>query len=225
MSDLEYYKQVLGEELGIVFSHTLIDWTKAKTLRERYDKLFNADQRLVELMNKADLGFFASVQVAYWESCTMAICRLSDPATQGRPPAVKKNISVFALAELGRTAEQKDQFSALLKNVTDECAPHRDWRNLRYAHQDYDSRFGPVEPLKPVELEKMDRALQSIYSVLAYIHQEWFSSFLGESIIQPALDIQFLIYDAIKYRDIRIEEAKKDFQKALNWYPDWLYRK
>jgi hypothetical protein len=223
-TDLNHYQNVIGKDFGAVLYYTLAEWTQAEGMKLRYENLFMGDVRKRELMNKCDAGFFGSVQIAYWQFCTLAICRLSDPQEQGRPRKPKKNITVFAMSDLAKTDRQKHRFEELLAVVKTECAPHRDWRNQRYAHYDYNVRFGNVEPLKPTDLDHLERALHSIYAVLAYVHEEWFDTHLAETVISPASNIQYLIHDAVTYQEIRLKEAKIDFTKALNWYPDWLYK-
>ena len=71
----------------------------------------------------------------------------------------------------------------------------RMWRNKQISHTDFKYALAKeVEPLEPSTLEKMHTAVQSIFNVLAFIHNVKFGGQLHNGVIYRPISNSF-IYD------------------------------
>ena len=159
---LDYYKKNMGEEFGTVFYKLDNVWTYALIKSQEYRVLFSNWDNL-ELINAIGGRFFASIQDVLYDDILLQLTRITDKTQI----AGRKNLTIQMLPDYCDDEELSRKVTKLVKqavNVTDFA---RDWRNRRIAHMDYVHHMDSESyPLKPASLEKVQKALDAIHTVL-----------------------------------------------------------
>jgi hypothetical protein len=208
---LERYKEILGEEFGILFYtlHNEYTWLVAKW--QQFQMLYETNPERIEIMNKTAPFFFRVVQFTIWESIVLQIARLIDP-----PQSVgKNNLTIKRLPIYIDNEPKKKALELLIEIAESSTSFARDWRNRHIAHRDLNLATNiPVTKLAEANKQITESALKSLSDVLGFIHREYFNTqFLYElgSYLGDAESVLVLLRDgweADQQRRDRINSGK-----------------
>ncbi|WP_382326980.1 hypothetical protein ACFJGX_20955 [Hydrogenophaga sp. UC242_50] len=164
---------VMGEELGSIYSQLWQELAWLYRAWAEYVTLFGTKESRVVLLNEAAPALTRLMQDTLWESVILHIARLTDPAKS----MGKTNLSIRALEEATRDDVLKASVSGAVADALEASDFCRDWRNRRLAHRDLDlalKRGG--EPLKSASRLQMHTALGSLSRVLNVLSLHYLDS-------------------------------------------------
>lgn len=155
--------QVLGEELGEVYSAL---WQELARLHQKwlqYVTLFGTSPNRIELLNEVAPRITYAIQKALWLDIVLHIARLADPAETGRGAGMKKNLSFDRLKNILKNSSDAKKIQHHTNNVNACSAFARDWRHRSYAHRDLEIATGKnCEPLKSASRTQVKAALTTM---------------------------------------------------------------
>ena len=128
------------------------DWKMFRYLFADHPDHFN-------IFNEIDPKFFLKVQSLFNERICMFLCRLGDPAKQGR----NTNLTLESLLDISAEtdASVKTSLEPLLKDFRASTKKFRELRNKYYGHYDRESELGTTRALfSRSEVETALRALR-----------------------------------------------------------------
>ena len=170
---------VVGDEYYKLYSY----WVDARFQLEEYKKLFG-DRVTVEMLNAVGAQFFGNIQQIMLDNLILHITRLTDSPKTGS----YRNLSIESLQiriendanirnpQRFRDSESRTELSQLVKDAQDTADFARLHRNKRLAHLDRDTIMGykSAEPLSPIDFNELERALDSIFEVVRFVHSKMY---------------------------------------------------
>jgi hypothetical protein len=132
-------------------------------------ELFGTGQERVEVLNWSAPYFFELVHDIFFEATLLRICRLTDPAKQGK----KDNVSINLLPPI---IDQK--IAGIVKDriaeIKLESVFARDWRNRHIAHHDFALTFDEAaEPLARVTRKMVDSTIGKLNTLLNVVEEHY----------------------------------------------------
>ena len=97
-------------------------------LYAQFRQLFGASKGRVDLLNEMASGFFWFVHRAFLREIVLSLCRLTDPATQGK----YENVSICQLLKIAEgecDSECMDTLSERIQGIVHQCDRFRKWRD------------------------------------------------------------------------------------------------
>ena len=216
----EEFRNLLGEEFGDAYYHTLNEWCDIWLTWKQFENLFGHGPERVDLMNKAGASFFHRVDRLFFEAVVLAVCRLSDPIKTGN----KANLTVLLFQKFMDTDERRHQMEALLGSVAATTGFARDWRNRRISHNDFDLKTGIAEPLEQATRDLVSGAIGALHEVLAYVRLEFMgANLLNEVLDNPNNEMVMLdrLYLGVASNDQELEELRNGIFHSRE-RPPWL---
>ena len=150
--------QLMGVELGEVYSELWQELWQVHKLWFEYLELFGPNDKRIQLLNDTTPRFFSMIQRLMQEEVILHIARVTDNVTT----ISKKNLTFKALPELVPEELKVDVEQAVTEAVdrSDFC---RDWRHRRLAHRDLaHSLDGSASPLNTATREGISAAINSM---------------------------------------------------------------
>jgi len=140
---------------------------------QQYRDLY-ADAGTIEVLNRTAGLFFKIVQDELWDSMLLGICRMLDPAEQGRGKGLRTNLTLYSLPPLIDDAALKEAVTTACedaKNLAEFAKNHRD---KRIAHQDhgYATNRQSVE-LGGISRRDVENTLEALRKVLRLVEAHY----------------------------------------------------
>lgn len=162
------------------YENVTIALSRARLIYDEFCTLFQSDENLDLLRSGAD-KFFALVFEELQESILVKLCKLTDPASQGRN---RKNLTAqhFLLLDEVKSNPSYPKIESIYNN---EIIPARDkvetYRNKYMVHSDY-STLMSLDGNKPAfsDIKELLESLQNFFGLIS-------SSCLGETHIWGGL--------------------------------------
>ena len=157
----------MGEVLGKQYTALFHEVAILHIYWSEFLELFDANEKRIDLLNRAAPGFFRMLQGQQFETNMSHLARLTDTPETGS----KQNLTVRSLPDLVSDQHVKGQLIALVKEVKEKTKFCKDWRNKRFAHSDLllatqDVKAIPLEAPKKEKFAEALRALSDILNVL-----------------------------------------------------------
>lgn len=203
---------VLGQSYGLTFFHCRQLLWEVSGNWDRYETLYGSAER-VEILNECSGHFWATIQSMLHEHVLLGLCRLTDPAQQGR----FRNMSVRRLAEIDPTPD-KHELLRRVERAVELTAFARSWRDKKIAHNDFDQVSGTNETIDPSTGLKISGAIVAIHNVLKWVLGRYFDGDmflvdLGDS------DANQVIFDLARAKQLkaqdRIDLEQKRYDRLL----------
>jgi hypothetical protein len=168
----QQHLQLLGPELGPVYTGLCLDLRGAYVNWQLYQELFMQSSARLQLLNDTAAQFFWLVEENLRESTLLAIARLTDPpVSRGKHSLSLRRLPSLVDPALSRTLRSSIRVASSL------CAPIEDWRNRLLAHRDLDLALSRnVRPLPPLERRDIGDALEACADVLNLIERHYFDA-------------------------------------------------
>lgn len=174
----------LGEEAGELY-HLLwrdVAWLNLKWSEAR--GLFASGSGRIDLMNRTAPEFFADLERLVWLDIALHLCRITDPAANGKN---QRNVSLRAL-ESRLPTESRAAMALRLHAVDSATTFARTWRNKFYAHSDLDvATKRNATPLEGGSLEKVNGAIRAIVEAVNWVELRFGLGPIAYEMQQPAL--------------------------------------
>jgi len=210
---LQRDQEVLGRGYGKAFRHSCDQLWNTTSNWDRYEALFGSKER-VSLLNESSGLFWATIQGMLHEHVLLGLCRLTDPAVQGR----FRNLSVQSLFDRDPT-DDKQGLSERVANAVEATRFARSWRDKRIAHSDWDQATGSVVAIEPSTGAKISAAILAIHNVLRWIQGRYFDGDMSIPDLGDA-DANLVLADLARARTMRREERAdfeaKRYERLLN---------
>jgi AbiU2 len=133
---------------------------------EFYLELFGKRENAVLLADLTRASFYVLSELL-GDGITMAICRLEDPAQQGK----YKNLTIHALKE---KCSDIPEINDLCDRLHAACEPFRRHRDKRIGHSDLDTTIDPIRhPLPGINQPQVEAALCAIEQILKAVHARY----------------------------------------------------
>lgn len=134
---------------------------------QQYRQLYGQDDGTIDVLNRTAGLFFKIVQDELWDSVLLRVCRMTDPAAQGK----NKNLTIWSLHSLITDATFKAEVEKQCQAADDAAEFARSHRNKRIAHQDHGyTTNSPANPLSPVSRDRVEEMLKALRGVMNLIH-------------------------------------------------------
>ena len=121
----------MGAELGEHFFLIKQELFYLYTQWNEYVEAFGTNEKRIDLLNSAAVGFAKSFQDALWSQVLLGLTCLTDPPRMGK----KDNLTVALIPNL-LEHELKESVSHLVDVSKESTKFARDWRNRDLAHRD-----------------------------------------------------------------------------------------
>ena len=138
---LEFYKKLMGEDLGPVFRHCRQRLLSLTIVWDQFETLFGNQER-VDLMNEAGGSLAFNIYWQFLEGVTLGITRLLDPAQQKK----FRNLSLYRLVDLC-PQDISEAVRVQLEAINSSSQNFRLLRDKVIAHSDIDHVTGVKQPL------------------------------------------------------------------------------
>lgn len=222
---LEQRKALYGDQLGETFHYLLNEWCSLWITYKQYINLFGVNKQRVDLINSSAGSFFYNVERIYWQSCVLAVCRLTDPVKS----MGKDNLTINRLPALVPTSfEKMDELTMLVNEAVHTASFHRERRNKTIGHSDFMVATGRATFENQATRKKMQDAIFSIHKPLQQISLEIGDTDTRPHVIDSHLNEISLLYDlyvakreAKNYQKKCMDLAIKNGVK-IDAYPSWL---
>ena len=163
----------MGQELGPAFALLSRQLVELHFVWQQYRQLYADTPDTVDLLNRTAGLFFRIVQGQLWDSVLLGICRITDPAKQGK----NKNLTVWSLHDLITDAGLQVEVHKCCQAAYDASELARSHRNKRIAHQDHDYRMNPTaNPLSTVTRDAIEEMLKALRTGMNRIENHYMSS-------------------------------------------------
>jgi hypothetical protein len=159
---------VLGGGYGTAFYHFRQHLWQVSSQWDRYEALYGSHERVI-ILNEISGSFWAALQGLLHEHVLLGLCRLTDPATQGK----FKNLSVASLLQLDPT-EDKEDLKDRVATAVQATAFARTWRDKRIAHNDMGHVTGELNEIEASTGLKVAAAHIAIHDVMRWVLGRYF---------------------------------------------------
>jgi hypothetical protein len=198
----------LGEYFGSLFNS--VSWLNSQW--DDYRTLFRTSPATVQLMNDTAGAFFYGLSEMYWEVLVLHICRLTDPAEQGK----HKNLTVQTLADV-MPGTRDVTFKRSVETAVRECVAKtefaRTWRDKKFAHTDRPLPGGKrATPLPAVDEQSVQQAIDAINKAMNVFEMHYLGGEVGYGLsLQDAGGVMGLTHYLKKGLDAqRDEDAERE---------------
>jgi hypothetical protein len=172
----------LGTDLGAALHELQHDLAWLHLKWQQHRELYGTKPERIEILNSAAPAFFRIVEDTLWDDTLLHICRLTDPAGQGR----RQRLSITRLPPLMGDPDARDELERLVREAVSAAAFARDWRNRRIAHRDLAHAMDPkAEPLAAASRRAVELALLALRQVLNFVNEKLRKS--SSSSISPTI--------------------------------------
>ena len=229
---LEEYKAKYGLELGEVVYLLRNDHADLRLTYKQYRMLFGTNKERVDLLNRHGGSFFFNVERQFWNSCLLSLCRMTDPAKQGK----KENLTLFSLEEHIEDKMLSSEVASLVLQAKKASEFARERRNKRIGHSDFEVRTERKKIASTASRNKMKLAIDAAHKPLALIAHR-----LGDTDLRPTvidsipneISLLYSLFAADYGEEVLNEKRRKRWMNAKptdkligNYpYPDWLNSK
>lgn len=204
-TDAEAVWRALWEE--VVLAHS--QWQALKLL-------FATSETTVQLLNRSAGNFFWTVQQTLYRDVYVGLCRVTDPAQQGR----NQNLTLERLLADPRVAHDEAFISDLrakIEHTSRACEPLRLHRNKLLAHLDLPTRLNRANSLPNPTFGEVEGVLERVADIMnAYdgrIHGS--TTFFNDVITRGGPDVLIRRLEAAeKWRAQEREERQRLQQRA-----------
>jgi hypothetical protein len=126
----------------------------------QYKELFLSGTGRTKLLVETAGHFFNRLSKFYWDRFTLAISRLTDPATQGR----SRNLSIHLLEDYVSLLPSRRQGKVLkvLESIDEKAGKYRTHRSKHIAHDDYRHAISKKPGLVKLSLDEIESILSDI---------------------------------------------------------------
>lgn len=160
------YNAALPENIREIFLWLCQDVASLRSKWNLYLGLFSQEEN-TKLLSELAQASFQMIEESLRDDLTIAICRLSDPPQSLRNDNLSLRTLIERLHEPGNVTE-------LLKDFLEACAPVREIRNKRIAHNDLNTKLHPrVTPFAGVGRKEMARIVQLAEQILNWVIQRY----------------------------------------------------
>lgn len=176
-----------------------------------YSQLFSKTEKRIELLNECATTFFFVVHQTLLKDLLLTLCKLTDPAKQGK----NENLSLWRLQDqLAQVADSAvaSAGNATLLKIEAYVVPLRDLRNKQLAHLDLETALEKnTNRLSLVQKRDIDKSLQLIRTYLNSIQlyfndSEWGYEHLG-MIGTDGDALVHVLRDGLRYGQLLSDEA------------------
>ncbi len=211
--------QVMGKDLGELYSALWqeVAWVHSKWAE--YVQLFGVKESRIHLLNRAAPRFARLVQDSLWEDVLLHVARLTDP-----PKSMGKgNLSIQALAPHISDPKVRGEVQQLVEEAVLRSDFCRDWRNRHLAHRDLLLALSRgAEPLKAASRQSVREALQALAATLNAVAAHYLDSttmFDLETDSGGALSLLYVIDDGLKADDERRARLRSGKAEPSDYRP------
>lgn len=167
-------RRIVTMEPGLQEAVTLLSarLVELHVVSKQYRQLY-ADAETVEILNRTAGLFFKIVQEELWDSMLLGVCRLLDPAQQGRG-GKDKNLTLYSLPPLIADPTLRDA----VKDACDAAAKLADFakthRDKRIAHHDHGYATSPaLFEASGVSRQDVENTLKALRTVLQLVESHY----------------------------------------------------
>lgn len=140
---------------------------------QQYRDLY-ADAGTIEVLNRTAGLFFKIIQDELWDSILLGMCRLLDPAEQGREPFRRYNLTLNSLGPLITDVALRAEVEEACKQAVSFARFAKNHRDKRIAHQDhgYATSRQSVE-LGGISRQDVENTLEALRKVLRLVESHY----------------------------------------------------
>jgi nitrogen-specific signal transduction histidine kinase len=164
-------RRILSMEPGLQDSVKILgaQLVELHVVWQQYRELY-ADGSTIEVLNRTAGLFFKIVQDELWDSMLLGICRMLDPAEQGRGKKLRTNLTLYSLPILINDALLKENVTQALVDAAQLAAFAKDHRDKRIAHQDHGYAINPaLFEMSGVSRQDVENTLKALRKVLQLV--------------------------------------------------------
>lgn len=139
---------------------------------KQYRELY-ADAETIEVLNRTAGMFFKIVQDELWDSILLGICRLLDPAEQGRGGR-NRNLTLYSLPPLITDMALRGEVKQACDTDAGLAEFAKKHRDKRIAHQDHGYAMNPsLFEMSGVSRQDVENTLEALRAVLRRIEAHY----------------------------------------------------
>ena len=128
--------QIMGDELGAVYSALWQELARIHQKWHQYVTLFGTSPERIALLNEVAPQTTHAIQESLWLDIVLHIARLVDSPQTGKGTAAKQNLSVARFKIILKDSPLSKEVEDQIEKVKDSAAFAKDWRDRTYAHMD-----------------------------------------------------------------------------------------
>lgn len=163
----------MGQELQDAVKILGAQLVELHVVWQQYRDLY-ADAGVIEVLNRTAGLFFKIVQDELWDSMLLGICRMLDPAEQGRGKGLRTNLTLYSLPPLIDDAALKEAVTKACEDAKSLAEFAKNHRDKRIAHQDhgYATNRQSVE-LGGISRRDVENTLEALRKVLRLVQAHY----------------------------------------------------
>ena len=197
---------------------TEVTWLHARWIS--YTQLFGKSPKRIDLLNECARSLFYFVHETLANDLLLSLCKLTDPATQGK----NENLSLHQLQQKLDSVGEPSLAAGcktVLATLDGHAEPLKTLRNKQLAHLDLAVALNKAtEPLPPVSRQEINEALALVRQYLNAIEIYYNDNEWGyEHFLMTGSDGDALVHvlsNGLRYHELVLEEVIEydDFQKG-----------
>ncbi|WP_209547231.1 hypothetical protein [Ruegeria sp. HKCCSP346] len=212
-----------------LFEHLKTDFFRLRVEWRLYRSLWGTNKETFDMLQSISASTSQTLEAIVFERVLLGLRKLTDPPHGRRMSA--KSVSIRALPKYFDDGEKT--LTKLVSSSLKSSSFARNWSDKRIAHSDFEYRVGNAQ-LEPASRAKVEKALESIATIIKWIARNHFDTTLITHPIPPLSDERtFLrcLYEGKQEMERKRELSKQlslqgryEERNKLREMPDWLKR-